>query len=206
MSKSEHILIVTGDIAMDWNLARARRSTSDTSFWSADDTAKTTWQRGGAALLADLVDAIIKDLQKGGAPGFTIRQTAAPRQSSQIQPEDNQYHHSYAMWSLFKYENKPAWRVEEFLGLNRANSESVQEWQKVVDDSPEADLVILDDADLGFRNHSELWPMALNAKGKNRPWILLKMARPLANGPLWEHLHKNFSDRLSSSQRWTTCA
>jgi RyR domain len=196
LNKSEHILIVTGDIAMDWNLARARRSTSDTSFWSADDTARTTWQRGGAALLADLVDAIARDLQKGGAPGFSVRQTAAPRQSSQVQPEDNQYHHSYAMWSLFKYENKPTWRVEEFLGLNRATSESVQEWQKVVDDSPEADLVILDDADLGFRNHSELWPMALNAKGKNRPWILLKMARPLANGPLWEHLHKNFSDRL----------
>jgi hypothetical protein len=31
--------------------------------------------------------------------------------------------------------------VEGFLGLNRANSKSVQEWQKVVDDSPEADLV-----------------------------------------------------------------
>ncbi len=29
-----------------------------------------------------------------------------------------------------------------------------------------------------------------------RPWILLKMARPLAQGPLWEHLHRNFSDRL----------
>jgi hypothetical protein len=46
LNKSEHILIVTGDIAMDWNLGRARRSTSDTSFWSADDMARTTWQRG----------------------------------------------------------------------------------------------------------------------------------------------------------------
>ena len=33
-------------------------------------------------------------------------------------------------------------------------------------------------------------------KGKDRPWILLKMARPLAQGPLWEHLHRDFSDRL----------
>ncbi len=38
--------------------------------------------------------------------------------------------------------------------------------------------------------------MALNNKGKDRPWILLKMARPLAQGPLWEHLHRDFSDRL----------
>ena len=66
----------------------------------------------------------------------------------------------------------------------------------MVDDTPEADLVILDDADLGFRNHPELWPRGLNSEGKNRPWILLKMARPLAQGPLWEHLHKDFSDRL----------
>ena len=38
--------------------------------------------------------------------------------------------------------------------------------------------------------------MALNAEDEKRPWILLKMARPLAQGPLWEHLHQNFSDRL----------
>lgn len=194
--KSEQIIIVTGDIAMDWNLARTRRSKSDVSFWSADDTARTTWQRGGAALLADLVEAIGKDLKKGGAPGCAIHQIGAPRKSSKVQPEDDRYHHSYAMWSPVKYGDKPAWRVEEFLGLNRAASDSIQEWQKVVDDTPEADLVILDDADLGFRKAPELWPAALNSKGKNRPWFLLKMARPLAQGPLWEHLHKNFSDRL----------
>ena len=194
--KKEQTIVITGDIAMDWNLARTRRSSGDTSFWSADDTARTTWQRGGAALLADLVEAIVRELPHGEGSGFSIRQTSAPRQSGQVQPDDDRYHHSYAMWSLFKYENKPAWRVEEFLGLNRAGSDSAQEWQKVVEDSPEANLVMLDDAALGFRNATELWPMALNTKGKERPWILLKMARPLAQGPLWEHLHRDFSDRL----------
>ena len=193
---SDQTIIITGDIAMDWNLARTRRSTSDTSFWSADDTARTTWQRGGAALLADLVEAIARDLEKGGRPGFSIRQTGAPRQSGQVQPDDNQYHHSYAMWSLFKYEKAPAWRVEEFLGLNKAASDSIQDWQKVVEDTPEANLVVLDDAALGFRDHPELWPMALHSKGAKRPWILLKMARPLAQGPLWEHLLDAFADRL----------
>jgi hypothetical protein len=195
-SKSEHIIIVAGDIAMDWNLARARRSRSNVSFWSADDTARTTWQRGGAALLADLVEAVAEDLQQGKTAGFSILQSGAPRKSGKVQPDDNHYHHSYAMWSPVKYGDKHAWRVDEFLGLDRCKSDSVQDWQKVIEDTPEADLVILDDADLGFRNHPELWPLALNTKGKNRPWILLKMARPLAQGPLWEHLHRNFSDRL----------
>jgi hypothetical protein len=196
MDRTEQTIIVTGDIAIDWNLARTRRSTSDTSFWSADDTARTTWQRGGAALLADLVEAIARDLPHGEGPGFSIRQTGAPPQSSLVQPDDDQYHHSYAMWSLFKYENKPAWRVEEFLGLNKAASDSIQDWQKVVEDTREASLIVLDDADLGFRKAPELWPGALNAKGKNRPWILLKMARPLAQGLLWDHLHRDFSDRM----------
>jgi hypothetical protein len=53
-SKSDQTIIITGDIAMDWNLARTRRSKSDVSFWSADDTTSTTWQRGDNTLLADL--------------------------------------------------------------------------------------------------------------------------------------------------------
>ena len=194
-SKSEQI-IITGDVTMDWNLARTRRSKSDVSFWSVDDTTSTTWQRGGSALLADLVEAVAKDLQKSGAPQFSIHQTGAPRKSNKVQPDSEQYHHSYAMWSPVKYGDKPAWRVEEFLGLDRSTRDSVQDWQKVVDDPPSADLVILDDANLGFRDQPELWPAALDPNNDECPWILLKMAKPLAQGRLWEHLHRNFSDRL----------
>jgi hypothetical protein len=70
MSKkpSEQTIIVTGDIAMDWNLARTRRSRNDASFWSADDITNTTWQRGGAALLADLVQAIARICKKQERP------------------------------------------------------------------------------------------------------------------------------------------
>ena len=195
MSKPEQI-IITGDVTMDWNLARTRRSRSDVSFWSADDTTRTTWQRGGAALLADLVEAVAKDLQKSGTSQFSICQTGAPRKSSKVQTDSDNYNHSYAMWSPVKYGDKPAWRVEEFLGLDRSTRDSVQEWQKVADDPPSADLVILDDANLGFRDQPELWPAALNPNNDERPWILLKMAKPLAQGRLWEHLHRNFSDHL----------
>jgi hypothetical protein len=205
MSKNntDHTIIVTGDIAMDWNLARTRHSRNDISFWRADDTASVTWQRGGSALLADLVEAVTADLQKNGSVQFSIRQTGAPRQSGEVQPDNDQYHHSYAMWAPFKYgenpkqeKEAPAWRVEEFLGLDKSALEPLQEWQKVVDDTVKAQLVILDDADLGFRDRPDLWPLALESSGDQRPWILLKMARPLACGPLWEHLQRNFSDRL----------
>ena len=119
VNKLEKTVIVTGDVAMDWNLARTRRSKTDAAFWNADDTTNTTWQRGGAALLADLVEVIARDLQKGGAPGFSIRQSGAPRNSRKVQADDRRYTHSYAMWASFKYGVKPpqdkekqAWRVE----------------------------------------------------------------------------------------------
>jgi hypothetical protein len=121
--------------------------------WSQDINSSIFWQRGGSALLADLVEAIARDLQRSGAPQFSIRQTGAPRKSSKMQPDNDRYNHSYAMWVPVKYGEKPAWRVEEFLGLDRASRDSVQDWQKVIDDTPEADLVVLDDADLGFRTH-----------------------------------------------------
>jgi hypothetical protein len=202
-TQSNKSIIVTGDVTMDWNLARTRRSRNDQSFWSADDTTCTYWQRGGSALLADLVEAIAMDLRKQGGPQYVIQQTGAPRKSLKVHPDNDQYHHSYAMWSPFKFAEKgplekerPAWRVEEFLGLDKATIESAQEWQKVVEDTAEADLIILDDGCLGFREQPDLWPLALNGRGKHRPWILLKMARPLSQGSLWEKLHRDWSDRL----------
>lgn len=47
-NETKQSIIITGDIAMDWNLARTRRFRSDVSFWSVDDTTSTTWQRGGS--------------------------------------------------------------------------------------------------------------------------------------------------------------
>ncbi len=196
-------VLVTGDVTIDWNLARTRRADGGGAFWNADDCTRAHWQRGGAALLADLIQAVAVELRRTGQADFTVRQMAAPRDA--VVPGDDRYHHSYAMWSLFKYSTqppldteKPAWRVEEFLGLDRSltdGSPAPAEWKRVADDSPDADLVVLDDADLGFRSQRDLWPKALTTDGR-RPWVLVKMARPVAQGALWEHLHGRFADRL----------
>jgi len=37
-------IIVTGDVAMDWNLARTRRCKRDLSVWSADDVTSTYFE------------------------------------------------------------------------------------------------------------------------------------------------------------------
>ncbi|HSB12037.1 MAG TPA: RyR domain-containing protein [Blastocatellia bacterium] len=201
---SQKVVVVTGDVTMDWNLARTQRSDGRGASWNADDCTRTYWQRGGSALVADLVEAVADEFKRNGKPVYSIRQTGAPRKN--VLPGDPRYHHSHAMWSLFSYDEKRArdkdkpkgaWRVSEFLGLDRCAADCAPEgagWRHVVDDTP-AQIVVLDDADLGFRRLHELWPKSVTS-GKGEPWIVLKMARPVAQGELWEHLHKTRADRL----------
>src|SRR5665647_3434817 len=123
--KAERIVIVTGDVAMDWNLAQMRPCKGEHSLWSANDATTMYWQRGGSALLADLVESITGELQRNGFPGVLIRQTAAPRKPRKVHTDDDQFHHSYASWSRFKSgdEVKTSWRVERFLGMDLARSD-----------------------------------------------------------------------------------
>ena len=65
----------------------------------------------------------------------------------------------------------------------------------MVNEDPTASLVVLDDADLGFRSEDDLWPAALKKVG-DRPWLLVKKSRPVAQGEVWEHLSAHQADRL----------
>lgn len=189
-------VIVTGDVTIDWNLARLRGSKGKIQRWGYDDCTRATSQPGGAALLANLIDAIAKDLNETLGINHAINK---PEPSlSRVNPGDNRFHHSYALWSLFDNEQKKAWRVEEYLGLDRCleiELSTTDEDVPSVDDLTQNDLLVLDDADLGFRDHHEHWSNMLKPSD-NQPWILLKMAQPVAQGPLWEHLLEHFSDRL----------
>jgi hypothetical protein len=161
------------------------------------------WRRGGAALLADLIQAHAALI---GIP-FAIRQPATPRRTENsapdmIGPDDPRFHHCYRLWLPFPFstlkgdeKEKPAWRVSEFVGLHRSKGEGAENWAKVVDDSSGADVVVLDDAGLGFRSRPEFWPAGLTAPD-SRPWVLVKMSSPIAQGELWEHLCAHHRDRL----------
>lgn len=74
-------------------------------------------------------------------------------------------------------------------------SDDPAEWKQVVGDAPGADVVLLDDANLGFRDRPDLWPAAIAADAPPS-WILVKMARPVAKGKLWDHLQEHHADRL----------
>jgi hypothetical protein len=199
------VVIVSGDVTLDWNLARSRGLETQIGVWEPAACSRLRWQRGGAALLADLVESIAAQIRERGV--FEIRQPDTPQRTgttadSHLGPEDGRFHHSYATWMQYPFaakgteKEKPAWRVAEFLGINRCSStETPPKWAHVVNDSSRAQLVVLDDADLGFRSKRELWPSSLTEPGR-RPWVLVKMSRPVAQGELWDHLCAHHSERL----------
>lgn len=186
-------VLVSGDVTMDWNLAR--EPLNDPGDHAAT---RASWQRGGAALLADLLQTIGTGLPPG-APGLVVRAVEAP--TDPIPPGNDDLNHSYALWTRTERStgDKGAdrvWRSQRFLGVDRARTDRGvrAEWQRLQREA--VDVIVLDDAALGFRDLSdlELWQRAF-ADG-HRPWVVLKQARPVAEGPLWEHLVATAADRL----------
>ncbi|MBE3038625.1 MAG: hypothetical protein IMZ62_07425 [Chloroflexi bacterium] len=74
------IVIVAGDVTIDWNIARSRRVKASLLGWEASGSTRAWWQRGGAALLADLVEAVAGELHESAGINLFVRQTAQPRQ------------------------------------------------------------------------------------------------------------------------------
>jgi hypothetical protein len=188
----KRIAVVTGDLCIDWNLALfSVGQRKDRVSWWHDNHIAMYRQQGGAALLADLARKVAAGLMGENDVAWEVRSPTFPGELPL--PGDGRFHQSYAVWSQFGKDG--AWRVKEFLGLCRGVVGAAREWEMVEGDPPEADLVILDDAGLGFRDCPELWPMAVREKDCPA-WILVKMSPPVAQGRLWEHLHKNCSERV----------
>ncbi len=193
--KNNKIAVVAGDVTMDWNIATSQGSRGTNPNWSQDINSSLFWQRGGAAQLADMIEAVSANMPADKQ--YVVRQKEMPRQG--VYPFDKHFHHSLTMWTPFKYSEKApndkfAWRVEHFLGIDRS-TEELSPSTNTIEDDPSASLVILDDGGLGFRNQEALWPQALR-NHKKPAWVLLKMAQPVARGPLWDLLINEFAENL----------
>ena len=105
----------------------------------------------------------------------------------------NNYNHSYAIWELLGEKEQKGWRVSRYLGIDPAHQ--IGEGLKLADDPERADLLVLDDASLGFRDHPELWPKVLK-NTECQPWVILKLSYPIANNRLLAHLIATCADRL----------
>ena len=191
-------LIVAGDVTIDWNLARTRKLADSGIAWNAADRTEMYGQPGGAALIAGMMTEVAETL---AAEGVAVEVFGPGVPAGPIAPADPRFNHSYAIWARFPRKkgdrDKPMWRVEEFLGLDRARTPEAAagEHPASARKPAKADLVILDDADLGFRATREHWPAVLHLSDPGpapdtapNPWVILKMACPVASGDLWRRL------------------
>ena len=191
-SSSGNVSLITGDLTLDWHILNQYHHQGNKVGWNSKLWTRACSQIGGAGLLADLIertatlDSSIENAQFL-SPDFP---------NKQFHPCQDQFHNSYALWSLFDEGKQAVWRVEQYLGLD-----PVENYGKAgtapfpIKSTEQPRIVVIDDANLGFRDRPDLWPEAI-AEGANPDWIILKMACPVAQGPLWEHLRDHFADKL----------
>lgn len=190
-------IVVAGDIALDWylvNLSERRGSL----IWNDSLPSQICWHFGGSLLLTDLIAEIIKN-QKAKGCEWKLHRVALAREN--VSPDDGLFINSYASWGVFPSTNTPEdsvkpkiWRVKDFLGITQTTATSTA---KLESDTLDVDVVVLDDANLGFRNDRAQWPQVItNPQTGKKPWVVIKMSKPLVQGGLWDELYKNWSDRL----------
>jgi hypothetical protein len=147
--------------------------------------------RGGALLLADLLDAVRAQSADEPGPAFSLQAPDLPLDA--IAPGDARFHHAQHLLAPFPSKGGRIWRVARFLGLDPKRAAYPPE--SPGGDPSAARLLIIDDANLGFRDDPESWLDLADPTGE-RTWILLKQAAPIARGALWDHLIENHHDRL----------
>jgi hypothetical protein len=195
----EKSIVVAGDVALDWhivNLSDQRKA----AVPNEGIPSRICWHFGGSLLLSDLLVEVINNLKAKGENWTQHRVVIDP---GTICPDDDRFINSYASWVVSAKTDsandakKPSiWRVKEFLGITQA---AQQDPVKLASDTPDPDLIVLDDANLGFRADRSQWPQAIaspKADPAKRPWIVVKMAKPLVQGELWKELYEKWADRL----------
>ncbi|MBG0788231.1 MAG: ATPase, partial [Anaerolineaceae bacterium] len=191
---SGNCVLITGDLALDWHIINQEQNQGDSIGWNRNLWTRACSQIGGAGLLADLIiqsTALDPELQS-----TTFLTPNFPDQP--FHPCQDQFHNAYALWSKFKEDElgQSVWRVSQFLGLDPITSyvkDGITPFPITTPEIP--NILVIDDANLGFRDHPEFWPDAIK-KGAEPDWIIYKMACPIAQGPLWEHLRDNFAEKL----------
>jgi hypothetical protein len=207
MSNQETVktLLVTGDAAIDWNIIIDANEWKESPNKLTSGFSRICGQPGGVLLISELLSFIVdktNDPSNKAAYKWQIKQTQLS--AEEIRPDNEKISHSFVSWDKFPEKKgektRSVWRVKELWGVEKAKDiiDAPKLTQStVLSEDTDADIILIDDADLGFRDKRELWPKAiLETEKAGTPLIMLKMSDPVMQGALWEHLHSNFADHL----------
>ena len=183
---TEPAVAVAGDLTVDWTIVTPPGLGSNLQLaylWEREGTVTVSAMPGGAALVRTLLSSLgVNSVAAAELPPAAM---ADPRYPGVTK--------TFTAWKTFPLRAGSAhgrWRLAEFLG-----------WVGATDIPPAhgalaASIVVLDDANLGFRNSPERWPAALGDAVRVGQ-VVLKVATPIGTGPLWEHLSRVAAERLT---------
>ena len=169
-------IAVIGDVTVDWAVLRRNGPQGPLQLeyhWDRTGDIELVSMPGGAALIADLLEGMGEDVATSELPEAALIDPACP-----------QITRTFTTWAAFPEgpaSRRARWRLSEFLG---------QEQGYITPSSPDvstANVLVVDDANHGFRDDRAAWEPALSALPPGTP-VLAKLASPLCEGPLWQRL------------------
>lgn len=187
MDKNNLKIAVIGDVCIDW-LQWPTKPKDEGLNWELYRGTRMVAKPGGALLLAEFMRM---------ASDATV---ISPKLKNieKISPEE--VLHSNAELDIYPYscgskdKDKMVYRIKHCKGFSGPTT-GHPKLLSLYNDNSDAEMVIIDDAGDGFRDHKENWPSAISAYGK-RPIVVYKMSRPLAEGELWKYVCNNHAERL----------
>jgi hypothetical protein len=175
------VSVVAGDVMLDQNLAVRGNPGMAERSWAAAGRVHLSRYDGGAALMAKLVEKLAA--RHGAGPAaWSVRRVDHMAVGARV----GQTH------TLLARDADGKWRIEKFLGVEPSPTKTPN---AIVGDTADADVVLLLDADMGFRDLPAEWPLAITTDGK-QPWVILKTCAHDFEGPLWERLLDHHASRL----------
>jgi hypothetical protein len=207
-------VLVTGDFVIDHHILKGNKS--EASSTNGIGTFQT-FTYGGAKLTYDLSAGFVTLVQqliaeknkkpdenkvakkKNEEPKFIEFEYSWPFKNEPLaSPNNGSVHDSYLRWQIeersIKGKKEQVCCLHEKLGFGTLADNDTKEWFKVEDDhkTRNFDTIIIDEAGIGFRNHTEAWPDFEKAGN-----IILKTTYPLCDGKLWDELMK-YKEKLTT--------
>lgn len=167
-------IIVTGDLTVDWmTVTPPDASALQLAYlWERKASMSISPLPGGAALIASLLEEF----------GNTVYATALPA-AALVDPRFPGITQTFGAWSTVPAKRGSAegrWRFREFLGQSPATEDFLR------GALPASTVLVVDDANLGFRDAHEEWDQALART--DLKVVVLRMATPIGSGHLWDRL------------------
>jgi hypothetical protein len=188
---------VAGDSTVDWLVVVptvvAPAALQASYHWEHRTSVRLVAAPGGASLLSKLIESAAEVIAPDGS--VVVRGVEIP-EIHLTNPDHDEFTRAFTIWQPYPIEpgrRELVWRMHQFLGLRPGRKRQFQ--PDPVDQAP--DVVIIDDANLGFRDLPGSWPTCISGSSSSPRQVILKMSNPLASGPLWDVLTSRFADRLT---------